>query len=172
MSERGRTPKRTGIERSPCARSKSRSWQAYSTSNPPTQVPIASAEQPRLPAATAAHGQPAADRRNGHRQAQEQLRPGREALRQRVPEHDRRARPATARSRSGSAATSRTTKTPTRRPRTRSPRASVMAPRGSSRVAVRGFSASKRASTSAVESHRGAAAPRPSRRESTAPSAR
>ena len=51
------TPKRAGIDRRPCARSKSRSWQAYSTSNPPTHVPIASASShgshpPRPPTAS------------------------------------------------------------------------------------------------------------------------
>ena len=61
--------------------------------------------------AAAADGQPAADRRHRHRQAEKQLRPGREALGQRVPEHDARAPPATARSRADSAATAAKTKT-------------------------------------------------------------
>src|SRR5258708_4543694 len=55
-SEAG-TPKRTGIDRRPCARSKSRSWQAYRTSNPPTHVPMAAASShgshpPRPPTAS------------------------------------------------------------------------------------------------------------------------
>ena len=46
-------------------------------------------EQPRLPPAASAHSEPAADRRDSHREAQKQLRVGGVALRQRIPEHDR-----------------------------------------------------------------------------------
>src|SRR3954468_2006164 len=57
MVSEAETPNRTGIDRSPCARSKSTSWQAYRTSNPPTQVPMASArihgsQPPRPPTAS------------------------------------------------------------------------------------------------------------------------
>ena len=43
-------------------------------------------QKPGFPAATAACSQPSADRRNRHRQAEEQLGPGRVPLRQRIPE--------------------------------------------------------------------------------------
>src|SRR5215831_3155362 len=51
------TPKRTGIDCNPCPRSKSKSWHAYRTSNPPTHVPIAIARihgshPPRPPTAS------------------------------------------------------------------------------------------------------------------------
>src|SRR3954466_10396730 len=57
MASEVRTPKRTGIEFNPCARSNSRSGQAYSTSKPPTHVPIAAASShgshpPRPPTAS------------------------------------------------------------------------------------------------------------------------
>ena len=45
-------------------------------------------QQPRLPAAASADRQPPADRRDRHGQAEKQLRPGRVALGQRIPEHD------------------------------------------------------------------------------------
>ena len=46
-------------------------------------------QQPGLPPAAPSGSQPSADRRNGHGQAEKELRLGRESLRERIPEHDR-----------------------------------------------------------------------------------
>ena len=108
-------------------------------------------EQPRLGPRAAAGGDPPADRRHRHRQAEEELRVGGVALGERIPEHDRRARPAPARRTPSRAAPPRT-RTPPRRPATKTAASRrLIAPRGISRMAVRGLSASKRASTARLK---------------------
>ena len=110
------------------------------------------AEQPGLRRADRTAGrEPAADRRHGHRQAKECLRVRGVALRERIPEHDRerdrRQQPA----RRDSAGTPRTRTRSTTRSRRASHRERLSAPRGISRIAVRGLSASMRASTSRLK---------------------
>ena len=67
------------------------------------------AEQPRLPAAASAGREPAAHRRDGHREAEKQLRVGRERAWRANTRTRWRARPATARSTAGRARDAQTT---------------------------------------------------------------
>ena len=106
------------------------------------------AEQPRLGAPATARRNPSADRRHRHRQPEEQLRVGGvrawpASTRTRSP-----ARPATASGTACSAATRRRRTRPTTTTTNSAASRRVIAPRGSSRIAVRGLSASNRASTS------------------------
>ncbi len=116
-------------------------------SKPPTHSPIASPSSHGSGAAASTGRQPAADRRHRHRQPEEGLRVGGVALRQRIPEHDgqrHRRQPAAER------AHLERHRDEHDRPHDdeqRWPRVVDIAPRGSSRIAVRGFSASQRAST-------------------------
>ena len=144
-------PKRTGIDFSPCARSTADVLAGVDDVEAGHPQPDGQAEHPRRPAAASARGQPAADRRHRHRQAEERLRVVGVALGQRVPEHDgqrHRRQPAAQRAdleRGGHEH---------RRPHGDERRVAsrlVIAPRGSSRPAVRGLPASKRASTSRLK---------------------
>ena len=83
------TPNRVGIERSPCCRSNSTSWQAYRMSNPATHNPMARPSSQGSSPPPAAGGDPAADRRHRHGQAEKQLRVRRVPLRKGVPEDNR-----------------------------------------------------------------------------------
>ena len=114
-------------------------------------------QQPRLPSAPAADREPAADRRDRHRQPEEQLRPRRVALRERVPEHDRQRDRRQARSTADSGARRRTTNAADATATNTTASRVLMAPRGSSRFAVRGFSASIAGVDEPVEPHRRAA---------------
>ena len=83
------TPNRTGIERSPCARSNVDVLAGVEHVEAADPGADGESQPERRPRESAAGGEPAADRRHRHRQAEEELRVAGDALGQRVPEHDR-----------------------------------------------------------------------------------
>ena len=124
-------------------------------SNPPTQAPIAAPSSHGCTSPIgAARGEPAADRRDRHREREKELGVAGEPLRERVPEHDRerdrRQREADAARAGTTAPTNATDETTTMTVASRR----LIAPRGISRIAVRGFLRVPLRVHEAVEPHR------------------
>ena len=89
MTSARATPKRTGIDLQPMRPIEVEVLAGIEHVEPADPGADRERQQPGLPAAAAARGEPSADRRDGHGQAEEQLRVAGEAFRQRIPEHDR-----------------------------------------------------------------------------------